>query len=171
VPRPTHADNGIPPFCQQPIAVFGVLVGRQHSSFQCVGVPHYHWYHARCLSENSLGNYFRSPIWPPNISGSYVYQKLPIVQSSQKGRRVVLWRILASHVLCCDGFWPARSGWAQPTVTQILWASSVFSSDSAPWELLAHQASPSFGLRRGEDVLWRFMSQHDNLTRSLTVRQ
>jgi hypothetical protein len=31
------------------IAVFGVLVGRQHSSFQCVGVPHYHWYYAHRL--------------------------------------------------------------------------------------------------------------------------
>ncbi len=31
------------------IAVFGVLVGRQHCSFQCVGVPHYHWYHAHRL--------------------------------------------------------------------------------------------------------------------------
>ncbi len=31
------------------IAVFGALVGRQHCFFQCVGVPHYHWYHAHRL--------------------------------------------------------------------------------------------------------------------------
>ena len=116
---------------------------------------------SRSLSENSLDNYFRSPIWPPNISGSYVYQKLPIVQL-RRGEDM-LWRFMPT-----DSGQP-RSGWAQPTVTQILWASAVFSSDSAPWELLAYQASPPFGLRRGEDVLWRFMSQHENLTRSLTV--
>ncbi len=89
--------------------------------FCCVGVPHYHWYHARCL---------RIP-WTI-ISG---------VQCDPEHQRI-LWLSEASHrsvfaegKTCCqvvtDSGQPG-SGWAQPFATQILWASAVSSSDFAP---------------------------------------
>jgi hypothetical protein len=50
---------------------------------------------SRSLSENSLDKLFKEycaliNVTPARTSGSDVYQKLPIVESSQKGRRVVL---------------------------------------------------------------------------------
>jgi len=57
------------------IAVFGVLVGRQHSSFQCVGVPHYHWYHAHRLRIPFIStwtNYFKSPAAPLRQVVTYI---------------------------------------------------------------------------------------------------
>ncbi len=126
VPRSTR---GRPCISPRPvtIAVFSVLVGRQRS-FCCVGVPHYHWYHAPCL---------RIPI--------YLYLSGQI--TSQRGRHILtMWQILAGPNPSLPRF---------PDSLNI----RVSSSDCAPWELLASQASPSFGLRRGEDVSWRLVSQ------------